>query len=246
MDRYLKSDSAYNRLWAEYNRHGSLIVAVDYDDTIFDFHGDGESYEMVKQLVRDLKVIGCTIIIWSGNEDVNAIDIYLRENNIPWDFINENKMVNGNWVSGKDSRKVYANVYIDDRAGLAQVYEDLVRLISEVRNTKTFYRVCHETTQQGLWYDFKGDFTGLIHNEFEFCENSSLKMDFDDELVGWLSAVNKLDDLWQWFTQEDIKQLQKYGWFIHEYEAFDCKYYERFNHNVINQKTSKVVKKIEL
>lgn len=129
MDKYLKPNSAYERLWVEYTKYGSLIVAVDYDDTLFDFHKTGESYEMVQQLVRDLHSIGCKIIIWSGSENINDMDIYLRKQNIPWDLINENLIINGKWASGKDSRKVYANVYIDDRAGLQQVYNDLTKLI---------------------------------------------------------------------------------------------------------------------
>ena len=134
MDKYLKPNSAYNRLWAEYNKYGSLIVAVDYDDTLFDFHDTGGAYEMVQQLVRDLHSIGCRIIIWSGSEDINNIDKYLTKNNIPCDLINANLIINGNWASGKDSRKVYANVYIDDRSGLEQVYNDLTKLVRNVRN----------------------------------------------------------------------------------------------------------------
>lgn len=133
MDKYLVYDSAYDRLWAEYQKYGSLIVAVDYDDTLFDFHGTGNSYELVKQLVRDLHSIGCKIIIWSGSDNVDEMDKFLREQNVPWDLINENLQVNGKWASGKDSRKVYANVYIDDRAGLNQVYNDLRRLVENAR-----------------------------------------------------------------------------------------------------------------
>jgi hypothetical protein len=74
---------------------------------------------------------------------------------------------------------------------------------------KTFYRVCNDESKQGLWYKYDGNFTGLIHQyPFNFCKNHDLKMDFDDQLVGWLSAVENLDDLYQWFTVEDIKRLQ--------------------------------------
>lgn len=111
---------------------------------------------------------------------------------------------------------------------------------------KIFYRVSHIETQQGLWYDFKGKFTGLIHNDFTFCKNNQLKMDFDKELIGWLSAVDKLEDLWEWFSQEDIKQLQNHGWFIHKYEAENYKFYERFQHLVIEQKTSTIKEIIRL
>ena len=111
---------------------------------------------------------------------------------------------------------------------------------------KTFYRVCNPETEQGLWYDFDGDFTGLIHNRFNFCKNHDLNMEFDDELIGWLSAVENLDDLYQWFTPLDIKRLQEFGWHIHEYEVASYRFYNRFQHPVICQKTSKLTKRIIL
>ena len=111
---------------------------------------------------------------------------------------------------------------------------------------KTYFRVCHKETLQGLWYTFDGSFTGLIHDKFNFCANSKLEMEFDPTLVGWLSAVESLNDLWKWFTQEDIKSLQEHGWFIHEFQAEDVRFYERFQHTVIKQDTAKVLQLIEL
>ena len=109
-----------------------------------------------------------------------------------------------------------------------------------------FFRVCNTKSEQGLWYNFKGDFTGLIHNEFKFCNSSTLEMDFDPELVGWLSATPTLETLYQWFSEEEIKKLQGHGWFIHEYETDDVKFYERFQHHVIKQETSKLTNIIKL
>lgn len=110
---------------------------------------------------------------------------------------------------------------------------------------KKFYRVCNPASQQGLWYDFDGTFTGLIHDRFSFCSNSKLAMDFDEELVGWLSATETLEDLWKWFTREDVLRLQNHGWYIFEYEATDYKFYEKFQHMVISQATSKLIRKID-
>lgn len=109
-----------------------------------------------------------------------------------------------------------------------------------------FYRVCNPETQQGLWYKLNGEFTGLIHDQFSFCTNSELKMDFDPELVGWLSAVKNIDDLWAWFTREDVEQLEKHGWYIHEYEVDNYRFYDKFQHWVICQNTSVVIRKIPL
>ena len=108
-------------------------------------------------------------------------------------------------------------------------------------NKQTYFRVCHKDTLQGLWYTFNGEFTGLIHDEFSFCTNTELKMDFDPEIVGWVSAVETLDLLWNWFSKEDVIKLQEHGWFVHEYESEDNKFYERFQHTVIKQETSKPI-----
>ena len=115
-----------------------------------------------------------------------------------------------------------------------------------MNNTKRFYRVSNEETQQGLWYDFTGTFTGNIHHKFDFCKHRDLAMDFDEELVGFISAVPSLDELYTWFPKEDIIKLQEHGYYIHVFESDDHKFYERFQHTVIKQSTSKVIEKIIL
>lgn len=110
---------------------------------------------------------------------------------------------------------------------------------------RKFYRVGTEK-QEGLWYDKKGNFTGLIHNKFNFCLNSKLEMPFDKELIGWLSVADSLDHLYQWFTREDILKLQEEGFCILEYESINFKFYEPFKHNVIDQKTSIITNKLKL
>lgn len=131
------------------------------------------------------------------------------------------------------------NVLIAKYVGATQIKE----FFSDLNEKKRFFRVCNPDTKQGLWYDFEGKFTGLIHDKFNFCVNSSLKMDFDDELVGWLSSVENLDDLYKWFTVEDIKRLQEHGWYIYEYEAVKYKFYNRFKHLVICKVTSVIIQK---
>lgn len=111
---------------------------------------------------------------------------------------------------------------------------------------KRFYRVCNTDTQQGLWYHFDGKFTGLIHDDFNFCKNNELKMDFDEELVGWLSATDSLETLYHWFPKEDIIELQKHGWTIHVYETDEYRFYERFQHLVISKEKSKLIEKLIL
>ncbi len=74
--------------------------------------------------------------------------------------------------------------------------------------------------------------------------NTNLPMPFDPDLVGWLSATESLEDLFNWFSKEDIERLEKHGWFITVYEAENVKQYK--NHLVICQETSIVKERLSL
>jgi len=112
---------------------------------------------------------------------------------------------------------------------------------------KLFYRVGNIETNQGLWYDWEGRFTGLIHTRFDFCENSELPMSYDTNLINWLSVVDELDNLWFWFSKEDVYELQKEGWYPYVYQAEKWKMYDyddQVSHPVIDQYTSKPILRI--
>ena len=103
-------------------------MAFDFDDTVYDFHKKGRNYRDVIKLLQELKAIYCYLICWTGQEDLQFVKTFLIENNIPFDVINENPPFHK-----LTSRKVYANAYLDDRAGLKQVYEELNNLVSTIK-----------------------------------------------------------------------------------------------------------------
>ena len=107
----------------------------------------------------------------------------------------------------------------------------------EVR--ELYYRVANVRTQQGLWYDFNGNFTGLIHKRYSFCKNYNLPMPYNPELVGWLSATETLEDLFFWFTKEDILELEKSGYRITVYESKNVKQHQ--NHWLLKKEESRIV-----
>ncbi len=109
-----------------------------------------------------------------------------------------------------------------------------------------FYRVGNPLTEQGLWYDMEGRFTGLIHDKFKFCQAAGLLMPYDPELVGFLSATESLEELYKWFPEAEIKQLQEMGLRVHVYEAENVKFYAPYQHKVIEQKTSRLVETLLL
>lgn len=132
MDKYLQQDASYERLLKEYTKYNGIIVCVDFDDTLYDFHGAGNSYELVSQLIRDLHKANCYIIVWTGNQDVEFVKDYMFYNRIPFHTINEESPISKR-ILKKTPRKVYANVYLDDRAGLSQTYNELKRLLDETK-----------------------------------------------------------------------------------------------------------------
>lgn len=128
-DYYLSEENCYNRLRDEFKKYGKLIFAVDYDDTLFDFHKKGRTYENVMTLLKRWEPYS-EVIIFTGNSESEYpnIEKYLNEHNVKYKGINCDSSV------VVPSRKIYANVYIDDRGGLPMVYQMLNRLIDEIEN----------------------------------------------------------------------------------------------------------------
>jgi len=120
----------YKRLQNDYLQHGSLFVAFDYDNTVFDYHNQGIKYHKIIELLRVCKSLGFTLILFTGNEgdQLEKIKTDLKERNIPFDLINENPLM--------QTRKPYYNILLDDRAGLEEAYHNLKKLTDEIRNKK--------------------------------------------------------------------------------------------------------------
>lgn len=128
MDQYLKSGSSFDRLKNEYEKYGSLVIGYDFDSTVYDYHKTGETYDQVIHLLRELKGIGCKCICWTAQNDLEFVSEYLKENDIPCDGINTDGISLG-W----ESRKPFFSALLDDRAGLLQVYSELLLLVETVK-----------------------------------------------------------------------------------------------------------------
>jgi len=127
MDWYLEVKNCYKRLKDEYLQHGKLIFCVDFDDTLYDFHGTGKTFNNIIELLHRWESRSEVIILTgNGESEYPKIQAYLNEHNIKYEGINCDSSVP---VKG---RKTYANVYIDDRGGLPLVYDMLCELIDEI------------------------------------------------------------------------------------------------------------------
>lgn len=129
MDYYLQNDNVVNRLLEEYETHQSIVVAYDFDNTVFDYHQKGLQFHKVIDLLRELKKINNYLIVFTANEDEAFVKQYLIDNDIPFDAINENPP-----FYSSNSRKIYYNMLLDDRAGLLQCYDNLHQLLHIIKN----------------------------------------------------------------------------------------------------------------
>lgn len=134
MDFYLSEENCYNRLKEEFRKYGKLIFCVDFDDTIFDFHNLGRTYDDVISLLHRWEKFSEVVILTGNGEDKYcAIANYLNEKKIRYKGINCDSSVSFG------GRKTYANVYIDDRGGLPTVYRNLLRLIDEIEKGEVVF-----------------------------------------------------------------------------------------------------------
>lgn len=133
MDYFLNDKNCVDRLFDEWQKYGSLIVAYDYDNTVYDYYKRGYSYQQVIELLRECKRMGFHLTVFTSCNDDRFHEIrqYLTDYNIPFNAINETP----DFIPFK-GRKVYFNILLDDRAGLSSAYHQLWTLIYKIRGHK--------------------------------------------------------------------------------------------------------------
>lgn len=132
-DPFMIHTVAVNRLVDEWEKYGQLIVAYDYDNTVFDYYGKGYTFNKVIQILRDCKKLGFHLTVFTScNEDrFPEIKEYLKKNEIPYDSINETP----DYIPFR-GRKVYYNILLDDRAGLESAYDQLKSVLFIIKMKK--------------------------------------------------------------------------------------------------------------
>lgn len=106
------------RLFNEWKKHGKIIIAVDYDDSLspWKLTENKEDLLPVWELIKQAKFTGAYIVIFTACDTSRYPEIqkYCDEMGVSLDTINENPI---DLPYGK-YKKIYANIFLDDRAGL--------------------------------------------------------------------------------------------------------------------------------
>lgn len=95
------------------------IVAIDFDGTLVEdkFPEIGEPNMGMFSLVKALQAQGVRVILWTSRDGKNLIDAvsYCHQKGIVFDAINTN-IPEVIALYNNDTRKVFADLYIDDKA----------------------------------------------------------------------------------------------------------------------------------
>jgi hypothetical protein len=133
-DPFSSTSNIVKRLHKEYSKHPKLVVAVDFDDTVYDFHKLGALHERAINTVKQCAALGFYVVLWTASapERFNFMKKYMNDNGIHVDAINENpiKLPFGN------NGKIYYNILLDDRAGLGQALDALEIFLDNIQNSR--------------------------------------------------------------------------------------------------------------
>lgn len=129
-DPYFDTDRCVARLMEQYELHKNLIVAFDFDDTVYDYHKKGFYYPKVVGALRRCQDMGFTLIMLTTSE----LDEQLSMNR---DYCHDVLGLSIVWINQgpvmPKARKPFFNVYLDDKAGLEQAYETLSRTLDKIQ-----------------------------------------------------------------------------------------------------------------
>lgn len=120
---YADADACAQRLFNNYKEHGKLIIAFDFDNTIFDYHNTGGDFSEVIALLQECNMYNFTMVLFTSNEGerLEFCKKFCAEHNIRIDYVNESPVM--------PTRKPFYSLLLDDRAGLGCAMRTLDKLM---------------------------------------------------------------------------------------------------------------------
>ena len=111
------------------------VVAVDYDETLV--YADGTVNEQLISVLKNFRKKGGKLVLWTCRNDLQLLEavVTCAELGLFFDAVNANVPESCYlYKTGYGSPKIFANLYIDDRAqgDLTQAYEKIDMLLNEL------------------------------------------------------------------------------------------------------------------
>lgn len=125
--------SAANRLYEEFQEHGNISVAFDFDNTIYDFHNTKLSHiiDCIDLLRKSVLLFDVTIWTCSDTDRHAFIVDYLTRRNVCHNFLINDQLDKYKELNNH-SRKPFFSLLLDDRAGLEHSMRVLNSLINKI------------------------------------------------------------------------------------------------------------------
>jgi hypothetical protein len=144
-DPYMDTGRCVDRLFREYLKHPKLIIASDFDSTLFDVHGAGHTFPAVISLLKECAALGFYIVVFTASADSRWPEIRAEMDRlgIPVSAINTNPIPLPYGHQGK----IFYNLLIDDRCGLLQAFDILRLTISRIRHHRAT-QVAHQAAEE--------------------------------------------------------------------------------------------------
>lgn len=110
-----------------------MILAIDFDGTITEksaYPTTGKIRPEAITFLKSLREYGAKLILWTcrTGADLDEAVRLCYEHGLVFDAVNDNIRLNND---GKNSRKVYADYYIDDKNGMCEI--DWLVLYTDLR-----------------------------------------------------------------------------------------------------------------
>lgn len=123
IDTRLKS-----QLLRQYKENGSLIIAFDYDDTVFPYNVSDDELLYVRYVLRKAKKQGHTLICFTCRDSEDKVGSFCLEHGILYDWFNESPVK----LKEVGLGKIYYNIFLDDKAGLELATNTLLSVLLEI------------------------------------------------------------------------------------------------------------------
>ena len=122
-DVFLETSKCIDRLITIYGEHKHIVIGVDFDDTLYDTHNAGISFEKTVEVLKRAQLNENVLCVWTANADSDKVKRVWTDYGLRINYYNTSPLTPS--VNGKQ----HFNILLDDRAGLGQTIEILEALL---------------------------------------------------------------------------------------------------------------------
>ena len=142
--------NTYGKGFVEETMNTPKIIAVDFDGTLVEdrYPEIGEIRLAMWKSIMQAKEDGCKIILWTCRTDeyLTAAVEFCERHGLLFDAVNDN-LPETKATYGGNTRKVFADLYIDDRNGALSYKSGFIRLKTELLSSSKRVCLSHSTVR---------------------------------------------------------------------------------------------------